>query len=711
MLGQITQIENASSGLIKDEASKFYSKDNDLRIYNIYPLVNIGIENLTVKRLDTGHAHNGSNVIYNLAVNCWIKGVKFNYTCEHHIQIKYSSHIEISGCFFDNARYKGNHGYGYGIDLAKSSTNCLVENNIFKRLRHSMVVQDDANANVFGYNYSREQEWECDGGCPDDYGADFLVHGDYAYGNLFEGNVGRRFWLDAAHGWNGPYNTFLRNRSTTSSQEWIMVWNAHKTNIIGNYNVIGVTKDQSGIGGFLLALVQEWDIRESNDVTDIYFHTYPDQYPWTGWSNTNHAEWYAVHDDGFYSTWYLNRSFLNDISYYYDSKPSFLSGYSWPASYPNVNLDYNEYIEVPYIEIPAEDRYYNSTVKTYLPYPTTSVITSGTLQNDENWSGIINITGSVTVPSGITLTILPGTEVRFHGYKSIYVHGGTLIADGATFTANDPSQIWNKLEFKTSSTSSLENCTISSGNIALFIWNVDIHVKKCTISNSNLGVYIYGSTANTTIEECAIQDNDFAMYLYYGDPIIKNNKFNSVGESYSVKLYKCQGTFTNNTFKSRDGDGVYILGSTSIPNFEGETNGTGNYFTDCADTYLEIAGGNPELGFNTSGRYGYNLFEDGFFGLGGDGHAVNNQSGNTIYAQQNWWSSMESQGGYPSGSYFFFGSTPIYVPVCDKPNQVGALWKGGSETDYTGNVVPSGLYFVNLRTNSGCKTLKISLIK
>ena len=43
--------------------------------------------------------------------------------------------------------------------------------------------------------------------------------------------------------------------------------------------------------------------------------------------------------------------------------------------------------------------------------PTDAATTSGTLTADEVWSGTINISGDVTVPKGVTLTIEPGTEI------------------------------------------------------------------------------------------------------------------------------------------------------------------------------------------------------------------------------------------------------------------------------------------------------------
>ncbi|MEA3487311.1 MAG: hypothetical protein U9R20_06605, partial [Thermodesulfobacteriota bacterium] len=42
-----------------------------------------------------------------------------------------------------------------------------------------------------------------------------------------------------------------------------------------------------------------------------------------------------------------------------------------------------------------------------------AVTTSGSLVVDEVWSGTINLTGDVTVPQGVTLTIEAGTEVVF----------------------------------------------------------------------------------------------------------------------------------------------------------------------------------------------------------------------------------------------------------------------------------------------------------
>lgn len=58
---------------------------------------------------------------------------------------------------------------------------------------------------------------------------------------------------------------------------------------------------------------------------------------------------------------------------------------------------------------------------------------SGTLSNDETWAGtgVFHISGNITVPAGVTLTIKPGAVVKIKDKGEITVQsGGTLIAEG-----------------------------------------------------------------------------------------------------------------------------------------------------------------------------------------------------------------------------------------------------------------------------------------
>lgn len=212
--------------------------------------MNIGIEDLSVERVDSnwaGSGDSGINIFFNYAVNCWVKGVSLTQTCKRHIQIKFSSHILVSGCYLHDARAFGDGGYGYGVMITESSTKCLIENNIFHRLRHAMLVQAGAMCNVFTFNYSYEQYWTVLMGgiyCPGDwgpilgyYGADLCCHGNYPYSNLFEHNYNERIGLDKHHGANGAFNAVVRNRVANDSDNdasWIYIAATPLASVLGN---------------------------------------------------------------------------------------------------------------------------------------------------------------------------------------------------------------------------------------------------------------------------------------------------------------------------------------------------------------------------------------------------------------------------------------------------------------------------------------------
>jgi len=113
-----------------------------------------------------------------------------------------------------------------------TSSECKIENNIFKHLRHSMILQAGANGNVFTYNYSTDPYWETSYSPPNSAG-DVVLHGNYPYRNLFEGNVVQNIVIDNSHGSNGPYNTFLRNRAALYGI-FMSADNSPSQNFLGN---------------------------------------------------------------------------------------------------------------------------------------------------------------------------------------------------------------------------------------------------------------------------------------------------------------------------------------------------------------------------------------------------------------------------------------------------------------------------------------------
>ncbi len=171
----------------------------------------VGIECLKIKRMDVDlTANQTSNIFFNYAAFCWVKGIESDSANFAHISILNSSNIEVTGSYFHGAFSYGGGGVGYGVVCHLTTGDCLIENNIFKHLRHAMLLQAGTNGNIYAYNYSLQQQRT---ELPSDAAGDIVLHGNYPYANLFEGNIAQNIGGDASHGINGPANVFFRNRA------------------------------------------------------------------------------------------------------------------------------------------------------------------------------------------------------------------------------------------------------------------------------------------------------------------------------------------------------------------------------------------------------------------------------------------------------------------------------------------------------------------
>ena len=264
IIGQVNRIEGRIDDgfALRDEASKRYLAANGLKMFRILPICNIGIENLTVRRMDDSKStckrySDGCNLFFNYAVNCWVKGVISDFTCRHHIYIDHSSHIEVTGCYIHHAAGYGNNSYGYGTVLGASTTNCLIENNIFEHLRHAMGIISGANRNVYAFNFSTDQHatWHpfavLSSNCYEGFvyqDSDICLHGRYPFANLFEHNIIEFIEADATHGDNGPFNAFVRNIVWDKGE--IFLYHAENASVLGNLQKEGtvckVTNKGSG---------------------------------------------------------------------------------------------------------------------------------------------------------------------------------------------------------------------------------------------------------------------------------------------------------------------------------------------------------------------------------------------------------------------------------------------------------------------------------
>ncbi len=185
----------------------------------------VGIENLAIERLDEG---DDFTIEFKNTANCWVRNIESYNTVRSHIWVSQSLHLEIRDSYFHHSFDYGGGGHGYGVTLGNHATFCLVENNIFRSLRHSMMLKQGATGNVFGYNYSIEPFWSDFEGIP----TDISLHGHYPNMNLLEGNIVQEATSADYWGPSGPGNTFFRNRIETSNLK--VADASHYQNLIGN---------------------------------------------------------------------------------------------------------------------------------------------------------------------------------------------------------------------------------------------------------------------------------------------------------------------------------------------------------------------------------------------------------------------------------------------------------------------------------------------
>ena len=249
VVGQILRVTSVAGNVLTLERPlriTFLAAQNP-EIRKITPITEAGIENLKISRVTTGTATDRDNIntiFFNYAARCWVRGVELNNGFGGHVGIAYSTKISVTGCYIHHAADYDGGGSGYGVRLEFKTGECRTENNTFRSLRHAMLLQAGVNGNVFGYNYSREQQRT---EFPSEISGDIVLHGNYPFSNLFEGNICQHIWPDASHNANGPLNTFFRNRSETYG---INVTDTQITqlNVVGNETYTGTWSIITGDG-------------------------------------------------------------------------------------------------------------------------------------------------------------------------------------------------------------------------------------------------------------------------------------------------------------------------------------------------------------------------------------------------------------------------------------------------------------------------------
>jgi Right handed beta helix region/Periplasmic copper-binding protein (NosD) len=197
------------------------------------------------------------------------------------------------------------------------------------------------------------------------------------------------------------------------------------------------------------------------------------------------------------------------------------------------------------------------------------------------------VIGTITVNTGVTLTIEPGTVIKFGPNAGMNVNG-TLIAQGTSeniiiFTSykddkyggdtNLDSRVthpapgdWTGLTFRKGSDGSiLKHCNIeyAGSNGAVYIYQASPTISNSTIRySSDYGIYSQGGSPNLS-GNTLTNNGKYAIYVAGGSAAITGNDF-SQNSSYDIYY---NGTTEGNISNNSTINGIYVSSTTALENY------------------------------------------------------------------------------------------------------------------------------------------------
>ncbi|MEA5429214.1 CARDB domain-containing protein [Arcicella lustrica] len=190
------------------------------------------------------------------------------------------------------------------------------------------------------------------------------------------------------------------------------------------------------------------------------------------------------------------------------------------------------------------------------------------------------ISGSVTVPSGATLTIDPGVEIRSSDYRNQISINGTLIAKGtvtdsirfkgfANTNTSTVSTHGGSLQFGSGSKGSqLEYIVMDQwGDInywsyygAIYINSSDVSITKSTIRNSeSFGIKVENNTISPKIANNNFQNNPYSIISY-----ISTSSNISLNTNANIRLFTNYSTTQDGTLKKQGINSYFEINNNTL---------------------------------------------------------------------------------------------------------------------------------------------------
>jgi hypothetical protein len=205
-MAQINRVMAVNGNTLTLERPLYFDYINTPQVFKLTMVENAGLENLRVQStVSSGSGVVFKNINLESCAHCWVHNIQSDWAVDRaHIYLSDVYGSEISNNYVYEA-YSHNAGLAYAIYLEFRGSENLIQNNIIRKARHSMV-NVGGSGNVWAYNYILDPYMgEYRNTLPES-----VTHGAHPYMNLFEGNSTPNIEFDFTHG-SGSHNTLFRN--------------------------------------------------------------------------------------------------------------------------------------------------------------------------------------------------------------------------------------------------------------------------------------------------------------------------------------------------------------------------------------------------------------------------------------------------------------------------------------------------------------------
>jgi len=243
-----------------------------------------------------------------------------------------------------------------------------------------------------------------------------------------------------------------------------------------------------------------------------------------------------------------NGPFRDEIFGFYQGNSRYAVTFKAGAITDNINISVDKVMQPPMEIEPKKDAVVVGTVVGEPALITDSVIASDTI-----WQGEIHISGVISVKRGATLTVRPGTIVKFKrldrdkndvGDGEIMVEG-RLIAKGTDdkkilFTSaekNPARKDWSFVQFISSdSGNEIENCQFEYAYAGVMIHYANVSIRNSLFKNNRRGLHF--TSTDMPVDHCSFIDNEIGIYFVRFDGAVRFTNNEISNNEIGVKFVK-----------------------------------------------------------------------------------------------------------------------------------------------------------------------------